>query len=214
MDSASGSREAVLARIRAALKAPAIRVPAAVDKPVFPKAAPDLVATFRLQCKANLVECFVTTNHSDSAATLQEVLSALPDGGVFVQDSADLRDALGRWGGSVRWSSEEAVQESAQATITHCEALVAATGTIVVSSACAGRGGSVVAPVHVVMASESQIIPDLDATFSRLNQTGTPLRNSFIGFITGCSRTADIEKILVIGAHGPRRVIVILETGK
>lgn len=36
-------------------------------------------------------------------------------------------------------------------------------------------------------------------------------QNSYVGLITGSIRTADIEKILVVGAHGPRRLVVILE---
>jgi L-lactate dehydrogenase complex protein LldG len=86
--------------------------------------------------------------------------------------------------------------------------LVAQTGSVLISSACGGRGSSVAAPVHIVFASLSQMVPDLETAMSRA--TATAAKNSYLCLITGSSRTADIEKILVMGAHGPKRLIVIL----
>jgi L-lactate dehydrogenase complex protein LldG len=214
MASANDSRQAILARIREGLKTPAIRPPAALQTPVFPPPSADIVETFRHRCNENLVDCILTANRPESKATLRQSLLSVPAGEVFAQDTADLRDLLADCDHKVQWSSRGAPLEGAQATITHCEALVAATGTIIVSAECGGRGGSVIAPVHVVIANSTQLVPDLDSAMARLHQRGTYHRNSFVGFITGCSRTADIEKILVIGAHGPRRVVVILENDK
>ena len=67
-----------------------------------------------------------------------------------------------------------------------------------------------VAPVHIVVAGVNQIVPDLDSAFALMRQRGTAVQNSYVCLITGSSRTADIEKILVMGAHGPRRLIVVL----
>lgn len=211
MSSSNGSREAVLARIREALKTPAHRPAPAQNSPIFQPANPDMIGSFRLQCRSNLVDCLLTASRSETVDALNQVLASLPAGEVFAQDSTELRELLADCHCSLRWSCQGAANEAAQVTITHCEALVASTGTIVVSSQNGGRGGSVVAPVHVVVAKASQLLPDLDSAFSHLGHIGMPPRNSFIGFITGCSRTADIEKILVIGAHGPKRVVVILE---
>jgi L-lactate dehydrogenase complex protein LldG len=66
-----------------------------------------------------------------------------------------------------------------------------------------------VPPCHIVYARGGQIVPDIAAALARI-----PLEipaASYVGLITGSSRTADIEKILVQGAHGPRRLVVILE---
>lgn len=208
-----GSREAILARIRAALKTPSVHPAPAMHNPVFAPAELDPIESFRLHCKTNLVDCLVTSSSAESVSALLQVISSLPDGQIFAQDSSELHTMLADCDRPVQWASSGGPHESTLATITHCEALVASTGTIVVSSHCGGRGGSVVAPVHVVVAKASQLVPDLDGAFEHLNRGEMPLRNSFIGFITGCSRTADIEKILVIGAHGPRRVVVILQTG-
>ena len=100
--------------------------------------------------------------------------------------------------------------KSSQATITLAEAVVAQTGSVFVSASCGGRGASVVAPVHIVVASVDQLVPGLDAAFTRIRESGTPEKNSMLCLITGSSRTADIEKILVMGAHGPRRLVVFL----
>jgi L-lactate dehydrogenase complex protein LldG len=69
-----------------------------------------------------------------------------------------------------------------------------------------------VAPVHIVIAKTNQILPDIGTALARAEERGTVAQNSFLCLITGSSRTADIEKILVMGAHGPRRLIVVLAT--
>jgi len=205
------SREAVLARIRAALKAQAVRPEPATHSPVFPPVGKDLLATFHAACAANLMELVVTRSWDETAGALRAALTSVPTGEVFVEDAPELRQSVDSLETPVRWSSKGIPQENAVATITGCEALVAATGTILVASERGGRGGSVVAPCHIVVARESQLVPDLEAAFAHLRAESIAERNSFVGFITGCSRTADIEKIIVIGAHGPRRVVVILQ---
>ena len=114
---------------------------------------------------------------------------------------------------SVRWSSEGPPRETAQATISLAEALVAQTGSVFVSAACGGRGISVVAPCHVVFATTSQLVPDLKTALGSATRKGLLQNNSFACMISGSSRTADIEKILVQGAHGPMRLAVILQAG-
>ena len=129
----------------------------------------------------------------------------------YWQDARELRRMAPAWPGgrSLRWSSEGAPNEASQATITLAEALVASTGSALVSASCGGRGASVVAPCHIVNARLEQLVPDMDAALARAQESGAVSRNSFLGLITGSSRTADIEKILVMGAHGPRRLVVV-----
>jgi L-lactate dehydrogenase complex protein LldG len=96
-------------------------------------------------------------------------------------------------------------------SITGCESLVARTGSIVMSSAQpSGRSTSVYAPVHVCIAYTSQLVYDLkDALQAAKTKYGTNLP-SLITFATGPSRTADIEKTLVVGVHGPKEVYLFL----
>lgn len=97
------------------------------------------------------------------------------------------------------------------ASITGCEYLVARTGTIVMSSAqTSGRTTSVYAPVHICIAFTNQLVYDLkDALQSAKDKYGSHLP-SLITFATGPSRTADIEKTLVVGVHGPKEVYLFL----
>jgi len=96
-------------------------------------------------------------------------------------------------------------------SVTGCEALVARTGTIVLSTAqSSGRTVSVYAPIHVCVAYSKQLVYDVkDALVQIRNRYGDRLP-SLISFATGPSRTADIEKTLVVGVHGPKEVYCFL----
>lgn len=96
-------------------------------------------------------------------------------------------------------------------SITGCEYLVARTGSIVMSSAQAsGRTTSVYAPIHVCIAFTNQMVYDVkDALQAAKEKYGNNLP-SLITFATGPSRTADIEKTLVVGVHGPKEVYLFL----
>jgi L-lactate dehydrogenase complex protein LldG len=101
--------------------------------------------------------------------------------------------------------------ESCDAGITGCDALVAQTGSIMVSARSAGgRALSVLPPHHIVIAQRGQIVPDLASALRGARERYAPKWPSFLSFITGPSRTGDIERILVLGAHGPKRLTVLI----
>jgi len=205
------SREKILARIRTALREPAPHHEPVKAGPIFAPVT-DLLDRFQKECAINITEFVAAPDLRASATAIKEILAVLPPGEIFVQDASDLRELSAEWqdNRTIQWSSEGGPKESAQATISACEALVAQTGSVLVSAACGGRGASVVAPVHIVVATIHQLLPDIDAALARAQERGTVAQNSFLCLITGSSRTADIEKILVMGAHGPRRLIVVL----
>jgi L-lactate dehydrogenase complex protein LldG len=94
--------------------------------------------------------------------------------------------------------------------ISECDALIAQTGSVLVTSRSAGgRALSVLPPHHVVLARREQLLPDLPAAFDLLKKKYAPTYPSFISFITGPSRTGDIERILVLGAHGPKKLTIL-----
>lgn len=100
--------------------------------------------------------------------------------------------------------------ESCDAGISECEALIAQTGSVLVSSRSAGgRALSVLPPHHVVLARREQLLPDLPAAFAHIKTKYKSDYPSLISFITGPSRTGDIERILVLGAHGPKRLTIL-----
>ena len=96
--------------------------------------------------------------------------------------------------------------DSCQAAVTSCELLIARTGGIVLSSVHQGRIPSVFAPVHVCIARSSQLVYDLKDGLTALKEKYRQYLPSLISFATGPSRTADIEKTLVVGVHGPKEV--------
>ena len=100
--------------------------------------------------------------------------------------------------------------EKCDAGITECDALVAQTGGVVVTSrSTGGRALTVLPPHHVVVARREQLIADLPAAFALLQKKYAPDYPSMISFITGPSRTGDIERILVLGAHGPKKLTIL-----
>ncbi|MCG3147652.1 MAG: Lactate utilization protein C [Verrucomicrobiae bacterium] len=93
--------------------------------------------------------------------------------------------------------------------VTGCDCLVAQTGSIIVSTRSAGgRVASVLPEVHAVRARRDQIVADLPAALALLRRRYDGHWPSALSVITGPSRTADIEKILVMGAHGPKRLLL------
>ena len=100
--------------------------------------------------------------------------------------------------------------EACSAGISECDALVAQTGSVLVTSRSAGgRALSVLPPHHVVLARREQLVPDLPAAFELLKKKYGHNYPSMISFITGPSRTGDIERILVLGAHGPKKLTIL-----
>jgi len=97
------------------------------------------------------------------------------------------------------------------AAVTGCECLVARTGTIVMSAAeQSGRTVSVYAPVHICIAYSNQLVYDIKDALVHLKEKYNNKIPSLITFATGPSRTADIEKTLVTGVHGPKEVYCFL----
>jgi L-lactate dehydrogenase complex protein LldG len=96
-------------------------------------------------------------------------------------------------------------------SITGCECLVARTGSIVLSAAQpGGRTTSVYAPVHICIAFTKQLVYDLKDGIQLVKDKYGNNLPSLISFATGPSRTADIEKTLVVGVHGPKEVYLFL----
>ncbi|MET3113078.1 L-lactate dehydrogenase complex protein LldG [Pedobacter sp. CG_S7] len=101
--------------------------------------------------------------------------------------------------------------EMAEVGITLCEALIARNGSVMVSNhGAAGRRLSIYPHHHLVIARTGQLVPDLKEAFALIKKKYSNQLPSMISTITGPSRTADIEKTLVLGAHGPKELFVFL----
>ena len=97
---------------------------------------------------------------------------------------------------------------SAKIGITRCEFLIARLGSIIISSKQDGRRINIYPEVHIVLALASQLVPDLKDALKSIRKKYADGLPSMISVITGPSRTADIEKTLVMGAHGPKELYV------
>jgi len=97
--------------------------------------------------------------------------------------------------------------------LTACEYLAAETGTVLLrSSPVAPRALSLLPRAHIVVAREGQLLPTVAEGLQKTDAVASP-RSSCITLVTGPSRTADIEKVLVRGVHGPRDLYVVFLGG-
>jgi len=105
-------------------------------------------------------------------------------------------------------ASDRSVSRNLDATVTGCIAAVAATGSILTGGA-SGRAGALIAPTHVCVVEEGRILDGLLAILRLAATSGA----SAMALQSGPSRTADIEKTLILGMHGPKHVHCILLDG-
>jgi L-lactate dehydrogenase complex protein LldG len=183
------ARDNILDRVRAALSVEAHRPLPPTSAPIFPPVtSPE--ARFREEfaaLKGELIE-----NGEQLATFLKGFAKIATDGSNLVGR------AIGEANATVR---------ECDLGVTACDCLVAQTGSIIVSTLSAGgRALSVLPPTHLVIARREQIVPDLATAMALLRKRYDKHWPSALSVITGPSRTADIEKILVMGAHGPKRL--------
>jgi L-lactate dehydrogenase complex protein LldG len=104
-------------------------------------------------------------------------------------------------------SEDEKFHENSVA-ITYCQAIIARTGSVIISAdKPISRTHSIAADTHIVIAFQNQIKYDLADYISTINSEKI---SSMLTVISGPSRTADIEKTLVMGAHGPKELYVVI----
>jgi len=207
---AESSRDLILRRIREALQQPAPQ-PAAPDftAPLFPAPADDLAVAFAesfVRSGGVFYYCASEEHFFDQLFTYKKEKS-LDNLFVWEPELKKLLHAggIGFIGDETDWIAK------ADAGLTTCEALVARTGSVLVSaSSASGRRLSIYPDQHLVLARTSQIVADIgDGLHSIQRHYGDKLP-SMISLTTGPSRTADIEKTLVLGAHGPRSIVLFL----
>ena len=226
-----GKRDEILGRIREALRVPAPHPHGVANRddashlrqteqtprewlPIVPSDAGDRVNLFREKC-AQLRTDFYTVNGTEQARMALSVLREKHGWTVVGAHHHPLIDplvqALGLETLYVEERSGSKSLERCSVGITACDALIAQTGSILLTARSAGgRALSVLPPHHVVLATADQLLPDLPAAFELLLVKYGDNYPSFATFITGPSRTGDIERILVLGAHGPRDLTIIL----
>ena len=206
---ASTGKEGILKNIRKALTQ-------SVDQPfpgieklsfAFENTGDDLSVLFAEKFSALLGKFSFCANEEDLVNQIRQLVKEREWSEVYCAD-ANIKTALLSFG--FPEFSEKPLAD-ADVSITKCEVLVARTGSMVLSSTeSSGRLTSVYAPIHVCIAKASQLVYDIkDALVFMQKKYGDQLP-SMISFATGPSRTADIEKTLVVGVHGPKEVFCFL----
>ncbi len=105
---------------------------------------------------------------------------------------------------------DEVAAAEADAGVTEADFGIAESGTLaLLHRPGQGRGLSLLPPVHIAVLRASDLVPDLGALFHKL-QSDARHPASALTFITGPSRTGDIEFVLTKGVHGPGEVYVVL----
>lgn len=223
------SRETILASIREALKAKA-PLPGAHDRANHAAAAgaaafkawlPLVGESFDEQCQlfaqnaAMLKAAFKPVSSPEQAAAELRQIIAAEKWKKYATHASPLTNQvcanLGIESMRTDVPYETADLEKCEGSVTACEGLIAQTGSVLISSrACGGRAVSILPPHHVVVATRDQMLPDLAAAFELVQKKYGGNYPSTISLITGPSRTGDIERILVLGAHGPKQLTIFL----
>lgn len=102
----------------------------------------------------------------------------------------------------------------AQVGLAGVDAAIAATGTMVFSTAPGkGRLPTVIAPMFIAVISIDQLLPRLEDWIAQQRSDNLDLmwKSANICFNTGPSRTADIEMQMILGVHGPGKVRVVVK---
>ncbi len=229
------NQENMLAKIQKALgrnpespppTAPSVSGDAGMVSP--PTAANELLARF----EAELQTVGGRTFRAGSSTELDHILLSILDAHAATQvvlsknpilGQTKLREKCASWGKSAaRWSGSSMEEEgrfrqqcfAADVGITGVSFVLAESGSLVLTSQTEGAQlVSLAPPVHIALYQRNQLRATLEDVLSRLpvstvpGQPG-PARSAV--FVTGTSRTADIEQILIRGVHGPREVHAIL----
>jgi len=208
----SSSKEKILKKIREALTNP---VPLPFPKSegtnsVFLQQKEDLEITFAEEFTKLLGKFAFCISEADMKMQLQQLLSEKKWTNIFCKEDRLLKIFTG---GKFPKLNQSTLSEC-DASITTCEYLIARTGSIVMTSAQqSGRTISAYAPVHICIAYINQLVYDTRDALKLIKTKYGKSLPSFITFAAGPSRTADIEKTLVVGVHGPKEVYVFLIDG-
>lgn len=177
----------------------------------LPMVADDLLEVLVKNMESVLMSVVRLTSIDDCVAAVQAYLAslAIDTDGPGVVTVAPFLSKLD-WPANYRCGAASGTE---QVSITPCMAAVAETGSVVMASGAQTPAGLNFLPeTHIILVHESQVVKHVDDVFASLRRYNTMPRA--INFVTGPSRTADIEQTLEIGAHGPRRMHVLLIEGE
>jgi L-lactate dehydrogenase complex protein LldG len=205
----SASKENILKKIRKALsESTPIPFPQSEgNNTVFRASEPDLALQFAEEFTGLLGKFSFCQDNTELSKQLFHLLFNNGFTRIFCTEPL-LKDVFLKEDLQLNFSTD---LKNCDVSITSCECLVARTGSILLSSAQQdGRTASVYAPVHICIAYTNQLVYDVKDALLLIREKYDENLPSLLSFATGPSRTADIEKTLVVGVHGPKEVYVFL----
>ncbi len=197
-----------------------------------PLARDDYLAKFEAEWEKVAGNAYRVSNMNELEAVCQKILAPAETQAVVMSGNpllaelgiADrltaLNNSVTSWAAGVEVVGTDALPDfnkasfAAGAGITGVDFVLAESGTLVLSSATERvQVASLAPPIHIALYRRSQLVGSLDEVLARLPISNFPGRSTAgrsVVFITGTSRTADIEQILIRGVHGPREAHAIL----
>ncbi len=208
------ARDYILHKVRTALGRSAGQVP--IETPAARIVIPEMDLESRIRTFFSCIEELSgKTYRAASREDARAYIAQLVGGKTAVASNAPLLAECGITGlPGVRagFRTEPELREAcstAEFGITGADYALADTGSLVMlSSAEEARMVSLLPPVHIAVVDKSKLLTGLDELFTILPDPAE--RTSSMVLITGPSRTADIEQILIRGVHGPGEVHVVL----
>ena len=212
------SRDAILQRVHSELsKYPPVAAPPMAE--VWPRTNPTpatMAERFGKELTAVQGEVIRCATTQDARRHLADLISQAGWTSIGAMDRPLVREAAGELpASSVNWQMADwppPRMAQLSASIIEPEALLADTGSCVIACPTAqDRLLCYLPPACVVVARTSRLVEHLPAAWASLaSRVADPAMQGEFVIVTGPSRTADIEKILILGVHGPKRLVVIL----
>jgi L-lactate dehydrogenase complex protein LldG len=205
----SPSKESILKKIRQALShsTPLPFPQSENNQTVFPVSSEELDVVFAEQFNALGGRFIFCVNRQELAFQFNSLIKKSDWQKVYCIENK-IKDLVGS---SLEERFTDKDLTNCDVSVTGCECLVARIGGFVMSAAQAsGRTTSVYAPIHICIAFTSQLVYDIKDALVLIKDKYKDQLPSLITFATGPSRTADIEKTLVVGVHGPKEVYCFL----
>jgi len=207
----STSKEKILKNIRAALIEEAEdRFPNLdTESSVYHEPSESLDILFA-QNLVNVSGKFVfCENENDFLNQLSQIKTTGKWGTIYCVEEK-LKESLAK--GQVTFETDlDKMDDNQSVGITSCEYLIARLGSVMVSTGHLKYRRIFIFPtIHVVVGYMSQLVFDLEDALTGIKQRYNGKLPSLITNVTGPSRTADIEKTLILGAHGPKELFVFL----
>jgi L-lactate dehydrogenase complex protein LldG len=168
-----------------------------------------LFETFKTRAEAVSAEVHRVNTRGEALDFIAAFLHTEPGPAVWVAGS--LLDGVDRavLASQIPGLTFDVTREAAEASkvgISQMECAIADSGTLVTDAAPVERRLASALPlIHVAVVPTDAILPDMASALARVH----PSQTGYISMITGPSRTADIERVLTIGVHGPARLVVV-----